>query len=61
MWCLGPSAPRFVFRLSTGRARGPWPEDRTGPALWVRRSRSETGGPAPNNEGQGQLELALAL
>jgi hypothetical protein len=48
-------------RLSTGRARGPWPEGRPGPALEVRGSGSEIGGPAPKTKGQGPLELALAL
>jgi hypothetical protein len=48
-------------RLSTVRARGPWPEGRPGPTLKVRVSGSEVGGPDPNKRVQGQLVLTPDL
>jgi hypothetical protein len=45
---IHPTVPSVRARLSTGRARGPWPEVQPGPTLKVRGPGQISGGPAPN-------------
>jgi len=56
-----PDSNKILGRLSTGRARSPWPRGQPGPDHEGQGPGQQLEGPAPNSRAKGQLKLELAL